>query len=122
ALLWLLVPLLGALLWRLSRNPRVSRDAAPASAELHVQRHGLDSSLYRVIDALASQGFERKPSTPLREWLEDLRARGAVAEPELLLDTLLPLHYRLRFDPASLTEEERTELEQGVRRWLSKSV
>ena len=121
-LLWLLAPLIVVLVWRLSRNERVSRDSGPAPVELELQRPGLDSSLYRVVEALESRGFERRPSTTLREWLEDLRARDALPGSDLLLGTLVPLHYRLRFDPASLSEVERANLEQGVKRWLGEWV
>jgi hypothetical protein len=36
-----------------------------------------------------------------------------------LLDELLALHYRYRFDPAGLDAAERAALETGARAWLA---
>jgi len=71
--------------------------------------------LYELEQKLARQGVIRQPDEPLSRWL--LRA---VAEPGLVdmkepLHELLQLHYRYRFDPLGLNQDEREVLRQEAR-------
>lgn len=82
---------------------------------------GLDSEFYAIVRALERTAGERAPGETLRDWLPRVHRPGNTpAAPEMVgeLSTLLALHYRLRFDPASLTPTERHQLRQQAEAWL----
>jgi transglutaminase-like putative cysteine protease len=76
---------------------------------------GLDSEFYRLEAALAARGFPRAPAEPLSQWLERATESAVLLDLRTPLRQLLRLHYRHRFDPAGLTEAERTALRDEAR-------
>jgi len=118
-LLWLIVPLLAILIWRLLRAERDSGGARRErrQADRGVQP-GADSDLYGLLRVLEKRGIARAVGEPLGAWLERLRhgdhAKGIVE----IVDAILPIHYRYRFDPQGLNEEERANLRRWVRDWI----
>ncbi len=107
-LAWLLIPLFGSLIWRLSRRKRL---APPRRTE--VRTVALDSPFYEVLAELQAAGYERMPGEALGHWLRRVRP------PDLdQLERLLILHQRLRFDPNGLDPADRAELKRQVGRWL----
>ena len=77
---------------------------------------GLDSEFYRVERALIAAGWERQAGETLSAWLQ--RAQTARTIDHDALHSALALHYRLRFDPFGLSDEERSQLRKAVERWL----
>jgi transglutaminase-like putative cysteine protease len=120
-LLWLIVPLLGILLWRLSRTERVSRRRGGKRPGLTFAiKSGADSDLYELIKALSRRGLERAPGEPLRRWLGRLGRQGRVVGVEEIVTDILPIHYRYRFDPRGISAEEREILRRRSRDWLKR--
>ena len=105
---WLLIPLLALLVWRLTERTRVRR----GTAELHGipgrrQGSGLDSEFLALIKQLEAQGYALQQGEPIGAWLHRLARNphsNAIVAP---LRRLLTLHYRYRFDPHGLNPEQR---------------
>jgi hypothetical protein len=116
-LLWLLIPLLAWLAWRLKSPGRRAR-SGQAAARVVEARAGSDSAFYGILDQFRRQGRGPQPGETLREWL----ARVEWDDTSQSLGTLLELHYRYRFDPASNKEMERKRLREGVERWLNRPM
>lgn len=120
-------PLLGialllalVLAWRLYRRRRVVRDGGTPAPALMVERQGVDSSFYRIEERLLSQGHDRARGETLQAWLTRLLAGGEAVRVSDLLNTILPAHYRYRFDPGAPNPTERAALERRVDAWLRK--
>jgi protein-glutamine gamma-glutamyltransferase len=116
---WLLIPLIGALGWRLYRRRRVAGvpGRRPAVAA-RPARPGGDSAFYLVERRLAQLTVSRAPGESLVQWLARVRTAETATASTARLDDLLALHYRYRFDPAGLDAAERAALETGARAWL----
>jgi hypothetical protein len=116
---WLLIPLTLILVWRLFFRRRQRRaDAAPAGVEAARVRTGMDSEFYAVEDRLAALGLGRRPAEPPTVWLDRVRDLPPVAQSRTQLDHLVALHYRYRFDPAGLPDDERARLRAEAEAWL----
>lgn len=72
---------------------------------------GLDSPFFRVRDHLENLGLKKEPGESFRRWLE------RVGHPELL--PMLPIHNRLRFNPANSSKEDLAVLDDQVDDWMS---
>ena len=123
-LVWLLIPLLGALLFTLRKRMRKRLDATGKSKiSTALEVPGADSAFYTVVEKLEESGYVRQPGETLRDWIDridDSRTRntgqGGLRDE---LDPLLILHYRLRFDPRGVSAADREALNKGVRCWLA---
>ncbi len=116
-MVWFLVVLIAFLGWRLFRRNKVKRSAEDgAGGTGRVNWPGFDSEFYDVEQKLKKLGLERQAGESVGAWL---RRIGEV-RPELVqkLPPLVTLHYRYRFDPAGLTEDERKQLREGVDQWM----
>ena len=117
---WALVPVMALLFYQIvfrKRSRRRGRTAAEAG--ISVAWPGLDSEFYQLEQKLAERGVERPPNEPLSSWLS--RALGTIASVEVnkSFRELARLHYRYRFDPRGLNENDRAELRRGVERCLA---
>ncbi|MEK7858762.1 MAG: DUF4129 domain-containing transglutaminase family protein [Elusimicrobiota bacterium] len=105
--LWLLVPVLLAMIWKLARELKADRGrAGERPGKAREPSPGQDSEFYRIEAALAAEGLGRRPAEALADWLDRL---GPAAEG---LRPLAALHNRYRFDPAGLGAKERRELRE----------
>jgi len=117
--LYLFVAAIAVLIFMAFRELRGSRWRRVARAQ---RRHtanrndpGLDSEFYAVEAELARQHTPRPVAEPIGAWLRRLRlTEDEAAGP---LRRLAALHYRLRFDPAGLPAEERSELRAAAAEW-----
>jgi protein-glutamine gamma-glutamyltransferase len=110
-LLWGLVPVLGLLLYQIifqsRRQRRLRKQDQP---EVAGAWPGLDSEFYQVERKLASRGAPRQPGEPLSVWLGRAGDDPALAGLATRLRELLNLHYRYRFDPLGLSQNDREVL------------
>jgi protein-glutamine gamma-glutamyltransferase len=113
-MLWLLGMVMSLLLLQILRRRRRARSL---KEEVRICP-GLDSEFYLVEKALAGRGLARRPEETLADWLARVTQAATVAEIRPLLDRLLRLHYRYRFDPRGLPPAEREFLRQETRRCL----
>lgn len=117
---WLLVPLLAILGWRLYVRRRVSTPP-PAPPRRVAPPRGADSEFYLVERRLQALTFERAPGEPLSAWLRRIEAAHVPGLAMAPVAAMLTLHYRYRFDPDGLPEEERRTLASSARHWLDRS-
>jgi protein-glutamine gamma-glutamyltransferase len=76
-----------------------------------------DSAFYRIEQRLKDWGLEREPSETARQWITRLEKKLPPAQMQEL-NKIIDLHYRLRFDPESITEDDRQELRSMIQKWL----
>ncbi|MDX1433091.1 MAG: transglutaminase domain-containing protein [Gammaproteobacteria bacterium] len=120
-LLWLIVPLALLLAWRLRMRQRIERAAAAAPDDAaEPASQGADSAFYDIERRLVEGGHPRRPGEPLGPWLGRLARADALPDAGLLVDEILPLHYRYRFAPGGLEDDERAALAARVREWLGR--
>ena len=119
-LLWVLVPTLALLLYRIIFQSRRRAHSHSADSEYTTVWPGLDSEFYQLEVKLAVRGLARQPSEPLSEWLQRAANEPTLVDLRDPLSRLLRLHYRYRFDPHGLTPKERTELRRQAKDCLSK--
>lgn len=123
-LLWLLIPLIGVLAWRIYGRKRMAPIAAPTppSPIEGPPRAGTDSEFYRIERTLAELGFPRDPAEAPARWLRRLETSappGVRVEP---LHEIVRLHYRHRFDPRGLPEAERDALRRSAETWIRETA
>jgi len=109
-LLWLLVPLVLLLIWRLYGKERIHRNRRERATPPPAAHPGMDSALYRLIRELEQTGHRRRPGETLGAWFDRLD----VQVPAETLHEALQLHYRYRFDPEADTRELRRRLTERV--------
>ena len=109
-LVWLLIPLVAMLVWRIARRGRSRRYRGR-------ERVALAATPFTPIETLlARRGAGRLACETLAEWLARLERQGEPAAVELR--PALPLYYRQRFDPAGLDQEGERRLRGMLREWL----
>ena len=114
-LLYLLIPLILILAWRLFFKERVIRfkNKQALKKDLHIQ--GMDSSFYSLIDELNKAGFVRRKGETLANWLNRIKDTTTISD----LDKALTLHYRYRFDPNASSANIKQQLAVLVKSILS---
>ncbi len=120
-MLWLVLPLLLILGWRMARRQRVLRERdGDESGKGGFVRQGADSAFYAIERRLTAAGHERRRGESTGAWLRRMAETGAVSDAAELLGGILPLHYRFRFHPLGLDEDGQRELAVRCRRWLAR--
>ena len=111
-IIWSIMPVMAVLLFYIifRRNKKRRAAAENTGRELAMIWPGLDSAFYQLEKALAARGFPRQPQEPLSSWLERVLAEPSLASLRPPVRELLHLHYRYRFDPHGLTDEEKLSL------------
>ena len=118
-IVWLAIPALLWIAWRLYRSRRVAgRHASGDSALTDEFRPGADSEFYLVEHRLGTLGWVRKNGETPAAWLARLRSALPAAVDGDTLMRIAMLHYRYRFDPAGLPSPERDRLRSMARLWL----
>ena len=109
-LMWLLLPLLAVLAYRVYYRERVTRKAVRPAEQTSLSYPGADSSFYRLVAALESSCRPRLPGETVDKWLHSLDNIRPVSE----LFRALSLHKRYRFDPAGVSADELREMDTLV--------
>ena len=121
-MLWLVLPLLGILIWRMARRQRIRRGEKGNGAEAEqLVRQGADSAFFAIEQRLVAAGHERRSGECSTSWIRRLAESGALPDAAVLMRDILPLHYRYRFHPAGLDEDDRRALASRVREWLARN-
>ena len=112
------MPLIAVLAWRIYRTGGFVRRRGEGGGIIAPPAYpGDDSPFYRIEARLSGLGLARASHELLSDWIE----RVGRLRPELRMESLrglLDLHYRYRFDPAGLSQDERSRLAAGVDAWL----
>ena len=116
-LLWLLIPALGWLAWRLRKQGLAAGEKREAKAARAGGR-AAPSPFRRVEARMTELGHTRRPDQTLSAWLDQIDRSGDARVDASGLRPLLELHYRARFDPQGLDGPASENLEAGVAAWL----
>jgi transglutaminase-like putative cysteine protease len=104
----------GALLsWRLFFRKRTSGEAMLPQKRLS----GADSELFLIEKSLARKKLHRPPHETFRQWFQRLR-HSLPPEQLEMIEPILAMHYKYRFDPESFSRAERLQLTARAREWL----
>jgi hypothetical protein len=113
---WVIGPMLVFLLYRLLRRKPGERKHGRSDCDDRLPaRLGLDSEFYLVEKKLGELGFIRPPGETQAQFVERAVRDVRVAGLRDVMFAVLRAHYRLRFDPLGLTQEEREALGLRVR-------
>jgi protein-glutamine gamma-glutamyltransferase len=110
-LLWLLIPLVGILSWKMYFKERVLRthlSAADSNDEIIYE--GNDSCFYEFSEQLEKNGFPRHKGETFASWLRRIESEIEYNES----CQALKLHNQYRFDPNGLSKFDLLELNQLV--------
>jgi transglutaminase-like putative cysteine protease len=103
------------IIWRLvSRNQRRSLLKSTRKESMGRPLPGLDSEVYAIENFLRKKGRQRTAGETLAAWAVRLKTPS-----QQELQSIINLHYQYRFDPQSLTTEERLSLATQARSWLA---
>lgn len=120
-ILWTVIPILAILLGQIIFSRRKRAGGKPAKSARADLWPGLDSEFYELEKKLAKQGFTRQPAEPVSLWLQrSIETNPALADSDEALGELLRLHYRYRFDPAGLNNDDRASLRRRARELVAK--
>jgi hypothetical protein len=120
-MIWLLIPLILLLAKRLSSRNRVRRREKKEEMKARQKsRPGMDSEFYLIEKKLTELGYARHPGETLSAWVRRIEGQSP-ADATPVLQSILTLHYRYRFDPKGITSTERSALKSTVNAWLVES-
>ncbi|MFC1851323.1 transglutaminase domain-containing protein [candidate division CSSED10-310 bacterium] len=120
--LWLLIPLALILVYRLflkTRLPALKKVIRPKKTTTF--RIGQDSAFYLIEQKLLKLGFQRQAGETFSDFIKRIKKLEPAKIDTQALLTLLPLHYRYRFDPAGISNEEHDQLTTAVQDWLQRT-
>ena len=111
---WVLIPLVLLLVRRLySRNLVKHREKGEEIGGLQKLKPGMDSEFYLIEKSFTELGYPRHLGETLSEWIRRIGGEFP-GDATQLLQPILSLHYRYRFDPNGLTSEERSALKSSA--------
>ena len=105
-LLYLLVPLVLLLAWRLYFKERIARGKTLPVKTRQRTWLGMDSRLYELIRLLNQAGYVRRNGETLANWLKRVNETAGITG----LEQALKLHYQYRFDPQAAVRSINNEL------------
>jgi hypothetical protein len=118
-MLYLAVGLGGILvvtLWRIFfKKQKVLKHTAVGTAEQSIESKK-ESPWFRIAGQLEQEGLARQPAESWTDWLS--RTDAALQVNADALKPILAMHYRLRFDPHGLNEDEIETMTVAVSDWL----
>lgn len=116
-IVWIVLPTIIIVVWRLYRKKRVFlRETKQKQGPAVLPQTGKDSELYAIESQLARRGLGRQKWEPLNMWISRIAVDAAMPG---LLQQIVSLHYRYRFDPDGLSPKEREALKDAARKWLA---
>jgi len=116
-LLSALAVLVAILAWRLLFRRRKRGNLTEDDSFWEFAKLGLDSEFYEIQRRIESLGLVRRDGESLLDWVERIEGHQEV-RPELLKE-IVRLHYRYRFDPNGLSDNDRGRLKKVVHEWLA---
>jgi hypothetical protein len=119
-LMWLLVPLMAFLAWRVFWRKKRTQLRDRGESMLSKRKwEGLDSEFYLIEECVHQLGFERGQGETVYDFVNRTGSNGIKGVELEPLKEILALHYRYRFDPQGLSSAERQALRVSVQTWLT---
>ncbi|NNE36704.1 MAG: transglutaminase domain-containing protein, partial [Gammaproteobacteria bacterium] len=117
-LLYLLIPLVLFLIWRLFFKQRINKNKAASIIRSIRRKQGVDSVFYMLINEFKQAGYARRDGETLSSWMNRINEKGDFPE----LEEALQLHYQYRFDPATNGKQIQKELTRRVKSILKRGI
>jgi transglutaminase-like putative cysteine protease len=109
-LIYLLIPLIVTLIWRLYFKERVRKTGPDKQTVVARDYPGRDSAFYRLTAELNRAGYTRRNGETLLAWLHRIEKQTGISG----LEQILRLHYRYRFDPDPASRSLQGEISAQV--------
>ena len=107
------------LAWKMFFKKNMTRSKKiKKKTQVAISKSGTDSYFYRVELRLLELGYKRHSSEPISKWIERIGDAPHGVSITNGIAPLLEVHYRYRFDPRGLSDEEKRGLKNGVDKWL----
>lgn len=116
-LLSALAVLVAILAWRLLFRRRKRGVLTDEDSFWEFAKLGLDSEFYEIQKRIESLGLIRRDGESLLDWADRIDGHDEVRP--ALLKEIVELHYRYRFDPNGLSDNDRGRLKKVVHEWLA---
>ncbi|MEE8207316.1 MAG: transglutaminase domain-containing protein, partial [Nitrospinaceae bacterium] len=118
-LLWLLIPPVLFLIWRIYSRTRLAQKLAETGGVSPAALYQVIASDFYLIESRLNQmGYAREEWETYSRWLKRIH-RENPEFPVAGLAVAVDLNTRLRFDPEGLTPEEATRLNTEIQSWLN---
>ncbi len=111
-LIWLILPLVSILIWRLYSRKRMK--TSQHQLQITSKQLGADSPFFQIVQVLKTAGYIRLQGETLTVWLKRIQLL------DIQMQNMLMLHQRYRFDAIGLSIEEKASLTKQVQIWLNK--
>ena len=113
---WIAAPMIGFLAWRIFGRRMQRRPTGPREAQ---QWPGADSEFFQLETRLAKAGLAQANNETTTEWLNRIAVDLPIARE--VLETILQIHQKYRFNPKGITAAERAQLKEMVSHCLAGS-
>jgi hypothetical protein len=121
-LTYLLIPLILVLVWRIaSRTKSASRKVGKEVIGTGIPALEEESGFHRIEKYLMGIGMDRHPWETPNNWIRRLEENSVPKISSSSLEPILSLHYRHRFDPIGISQEDEEVLRTRVEEWLEKT-
>lgn len=108
--LWLLIPLFSYIAWRFYTKQRIEQKTNAHQVNANLERYGIDSPLYALINKLEQEIDSRKPGETLFSWITRILPQPEAQQ----YFALINLHNSYRFNPASNKQQDKESLEHSL--------
>jgi protein-glutamine gamma-glutamyltransferase len=112
---WVAAPMIGFLAWRIFGRRMRRRAFGPREAQ---KWPGSDSEFFQLESRLAKAGLAQTNDETTAEWLNRISADLSIGRE--ILETILRIHQKYRFNPDGLTPTERAQLQDMVSHCLGR--
>ncbi len=109
-LLWLLIPLIIILTWRLFIKERIGKSSLSKHTKEQLFPNSSNSEFYKLVALPEQMCFRRKPGETLQSWIIRIELRIG----DKNIHKAFELHCRYRFDPDGLSEKTKVTLNSLV--------
>jgi protein-glutamine gamma-glutamyltransferase len=109
-ILWLLIPLGAYLAWRFYKQQRIEQKKLNNTFLTNVDRFGLDSPLYPLINHLEQEADTRQSGETLTSWIKRILPKSKT---ESYLE-LIKLHNDYRFNPVSDKQKDKLLIKKSM--------
>ena len=114
-LIWLLIPLSSFYIWNILKKKKKANKNMPAQELPVIKKPGVDTAFYKLAEEIGKKYIQKKPGQTLQQWILILENTSLYHD----MKELVFLHYKNRFDPDGLTEEQKKLMNLTIENKLS---
>ena len=113
---WIAAPMIGFLVWRIFGRRMRRRQTGPREGQ---KWPGFDSEFFQLETRLAKAGLAQTNDETTNEWLNRITVDSSITRE--VLETIVRIHQKYRFNPDGISAAERAQLKEMVSHCLARS-